>query len=100
MALISHNHSFLSDSALYGSKQNLMMNKLPQSLHISARGEADAHISCQDRHVEDCTDFSGEKPSGPHTWENGRKVYAQVIQKEAFKHVHIRSVTGMHTPVK
>lgn len=45
MALISYNYSFLSHSALYGSKQNHVMNKLPQSLHIFACGEAATHIS-------------------------------------------------------
>lgn len=29
-----------------------------------------------------------------------RKVYAQVIQKEVFKHVHSRSETGMHMSVE
>lgn len=74
MALISRNYSFLSDSVLYGSKQNHVMNKLPQSVHILACGEAATNIS----HVRRYTEYHRLL-----TWENVRKVYAQVIQKEA-----------------
>lgn len=99
MALTSHNYSFFfRQCTVWHEPHDEQIATI--TTHPGLWRSRHTHLMCQKRNEQDLTDFSGGKPSGPHMWENVRKVHAQIIQKEGFKHVHGRSETGMHTSVE